>query len=149
MKKIILVLLCLYSLFFIIGSIASPIFAKIGYYNISGKLFFLFFGSCHQQPHLSFWIFGYPVALCCRCLGVYTGTALSSILFLLTDIKINIKLYLILLLLCIIDLSFNYLLNINTGKIIRFFIGSIMGTLIITSINFGCNKLTKRRRVNE
>ncbi|HKD76997.1 MAG TPA: DUF2085 domain-containing protein, partial [Ktedonobacterales bacterium] len=26
---------------------------------------------CHQQPGRSFWIFGAPVAVCARCLGIY------------------------------------------------------------------------------
>ena len=30
---------------------------------------------CHQQPERCFWIFGAPVAVCARCLGIYLGAA--------------------------------------------------------------------------
>jgi len=35
---------------------------------------------CHQRPERSFWIFGAPVAICARCLGIYTGAAVGLLL---------------------------------------------------------------------
>ncbi len=35
---------------------------------------------CHQLPARSFWIFGAPVAICARCLGIYLGAALGLLL---------------------------------------------------------------------
>jgi len=35
---------------------------------------------CHQRPERSFWIFGAPVAVCARCLGIYCGAALCCLL---------------------------------------------------------------------
>ncbi len=32
---------------------------------------------CHQRPERCFWIFGAPVAVCSRCLGIYLGAALG------------------------------------------------------------------------
>lgn len=32
---------------------------------------------CHQRPERSFWLFGAPVAVCARCLGVYVGAAIG------------------------------------------------------------------------
>jgi len=32
---------------------------------------------CHQRPERSFWIFGAPVAVCARCLGIYVGAAIG------------------------------------------------------------------------
>ncbi len=32
---------------------------------------------CHQQPERSFWIFGAPVAVCARCLGIYVGAVIG------------------------------------------------------------------------
>ncbi|HKK47148.1 MAG TPA: DUF2085 domain-containing protein [Balneolaceae bacterium] len=37
----------------------------------------LFAGLCHQSPARSFWINGQPMAVCSRCLGIYSGFALS------------------------------------------------------------------------
>ena len=33
--------------------------------------------ACHQQPDRSFVLFGGTVAVCARCLGVYTGAAIG------------------------------------------------------------------------
>jgi len=35
---------------------------------------------CHQRPERSFWIFGLPVAVCARCLGIYLGATLGLLL---------------------------------------------------------------------
>jgi uncharacterized membrane protein len=35
---------------------------------------------CHQMPDRSFWISGQPMAVCSRCLGIYSGFALGWIL---------------------------------------------------------------------
>jgi uncharacterized membrane protein len=32
---------------------------------------------CHQRPERSFWIFGAPVAVCSRCLGIYLGATIG------------------------------------------------------------------------
>jgi uncharacterized membrane protein len=34
---------------------------------------------CHQQPERSFMLFGGSVAVCARCLGIYLGAAVGSI----------------------------------------------------------------------
>jgi uncharacterized membrane protein len=35
---------------------------------------------CHQRPERSFWMFGAPVAVCARCLGIYLGAAIGLLL---------------------------------------------------------------------
>jgi uncharacterized membrane protein len=35
---------------------------------------------CHQRPERCFWIFGAPVAVCARCLGIYLGAAVGFLL---------------------------------------------------------------------
>ena len=92
--------------------------------------------SCHQQPDRSFWIFNYPIALCCRCYGFYIGTAITSLLLLIKEIKINIKIISIMSLIVIFDLAVNYFnKNYNTGNFVRFTVGLIMGTLFILIVN--------------
>lgn len=144
MKRFIYILLFLYSLFFVTLSLASPILAKLGAYKLSAESFFLFSGSCHQQPHLSFWLLGYPMPLCCRCFGVYLGSSIFSILFALDKVKLNLAIYFFLLLITLTDLSLNYLFNINTGKFIRFSNGLIMSFLIISSIDYILFKCRRR-----
>lgn len=35
---------------------------------------------CHQNPQRSFWLNGQPMAVCSRCMGIYSGFALGWIL---------------------------------------------------------------------
>ena len=34
---------------------------------------------CHQRPERSFYLLGAPVAVCARCLGIYTGAAMGML----------------------------------------------------------------------
>ena len=111
MRRVILIIFCLYSLFFVVCSIASPVFAKLGLYKASADFFFLFSGTCHQQPHLSFWLLGYPMPLCCRCLGVYAGSSISAALFASNKIKIGLAAFSTLLLIVINSRSFGLLVE--------------------------------------
>ena len=81
---------------------------------------------------------GYPVALCCRCYGVYLATMIASIFAIFNKLKINKYLIIILVLISAIDLYINYGMGIrthNTGNIVRFIVGIIMGLLITLGIN--------------
>ncbi|MGA2905815.1 MAG: DUF2085 domain-containing protein [Candidatus Korobacteraceae bacterium] len=35
---------------------------------------------CHQRPERCFWVFGAPVAVCARCLGIYIGAAIGLLM---------------------------------------------------------------------
>ncbi len=35
---------------------------------------------CHQRPERCFWIFGAPVAVCARCVGIYVGAAIGLLM---------------------------------------------------------------------
>lgn len=49
-----------------------------------------FYGLCHQIADRSFWINGQPMAVCSRCLGIYSGFALGwGLLPILSLIKIT------------------------------------------------------------
>ncbi len=47
----------------------------------SGFLYALFSPTCHQIPSRCFYAFGNPVAVCARCLGIYAGFTLGTIIF--------------------------------------------------------------------
>lgn len=132
------ILLSLYSAYFFICSTLAPILAHYQYYDLSAKLTSLFIYSCHQQPDRSFWFLGYPVALCCRCYGVYLSTMLTSILVIFKRPKLNKYIVVLLILICAIDIYINYGMGIrahNTGNVTRFVVGIIMGLLLTLGIN--------------
>ena len=135
LKKLFLSIIGVYSLFFIVCATLAPICAKLGLYELSSNCHFLLMNSCHQRPERCFWIFGYPISLCCRCYGVYIGVILASIFALLNKFKIKPPIILIMFIICGLDICLNFIFHINTGNITRFFIGIFIGTIIIYFIN--------------
>jgi uncharacterized membrane protein len=62
------------------GVFAVPYFLTHGFLIIAFALHHGFALICHQRPERSFWIFGAPVAVCARCLGIYLGAAIGLLL---------------------------------------------------------------------
>lgn len=144
-KNLILITFCLYSLFFIVGSIFAPICAHYHQFDLSGKLTAMYMFSCHQDPSRSFWILNYPIALCCRCLGFYIGVAISSFVALVKIYKISFIKFALLLTIALADIICNYAFKLNTGNFIRFLAGIALGVSFITSICY-VYKLKKERK---
>ena len=115
-KKTLIILLALYSTFFWLGALSVPILSHFGLYNLSAKLNFIFSNCCHQNPERSFWLAGYPVSLCARCLGVYLSITFTCIFALANKLKISLKLFILLALICSTDI----LLNLRLYNILCF-----------------------------
>ena len=47
--------------------------------------------TCHQHPDRCFWLFGAPVAVCARCLGIYLGASVGLLLY--TSRQIALRLF--------------------------------------------------------
>ena len=63
---------------FIVG---APV-ARATQHGIIGAILYQAFGYvCHQEPERSFFIAGQPLAVCARCTGVYSGFALTTLLY--------------------------------------------------------------------
>ena len=61
------------------GAAISAPYLALSSYSAFAFLIVLFFSPvCHQDPARSFWIFGAPVAVCARCLGIYLGAAAGA-----------------------------------------------------------------------
>ncbi len=142
-RNILITLLALYSTFFWLSAIAVPFLSHFGSYDLSAKLSYTLSNACHQNPTRSFWLLGYPVSLCARCLGVYIGTTVSCLIALFNKLNISLKAFIIIVFICSADIILN-LFKINTGNIIRFCTGLIMGMLITFTINFILKKLEKK-----
>jgi len=145
-RNVLLIGFCLYSSFFWIGATLAPILAHFEQYDLSGILTALYMFSCHQQPDRSFWLFGYPVALCCRCYGFYLGVTISSVIALFDKLIIKRRWIVILSAVTIIDIFINYGLGVrlNTGNITRFIVGLIMGLLFTVFLCYITSKLWRR-----
>lgn len=124
-NTIIIVLICLYSLFFLVGAVFAPILAYLGQYEVSGKIYSIFLYACHHRPERTFWLLGYPMTICARCFGFYLGCILASFL------KLKPAIYLFLLVFFVIDIILNFIFNINTGNIMRFLAGISLAFVFI------------------
>lgn len=100
------------------GIILSSIFfaplAVTQWPRLARFIYFLFSPLCHQQPERSYFLNGQQLAVCSRCLGIYSGFFFSSLAFPLWSISlrrsINSKPFLIVLL--AIPLGLDFLLNL-------------------------------------
>lgn len=64
-----------------IGAIFYAPYLKSQSSPFSGFLYVVFSPTCHQIPSRCFYAFGYPAAVCARCLGVYSGFLLGALIF--------------------------------------------------------------------
>ncbi len=87
--KIIILLFCIYSSFFVLASLSAPILSYFQNYELSAKLTSLFIYSCHQAPDRSFWVLRYPMALCCRCFGFYFGVIVFGLMAFFDKLKVK------------------------------------------------------------
>lgn len=93
-KSVFLVVFFLYTLFFIVGGVLAPIFAHFKMFVQADILYLLFHKSCNQDALRSFWILGYQMAICARCLGVYLGTA-AVLALMFFRVKVPLLLYIL------------------------------------------------------
>lgn len=146
--KFLLGLFFIYSAFFFIGSTLAPVLAHFRFYEISAILTSTYMFSCHQQPDRSFWILGYPAALCARCTGFYLGVMAASAVRFFKTLRLNFRIYIILLVLITTDIVLNLVLHTNTGNITRFFTGLSMGFLFIQLLCFIANYILNKKEKN-
>ncbi|XRP96921.1 DUF2085 domain-containing protein [Methanocaldococcus sp. 16A] len=91
-------------LIFYIGIFLAPYTAYLGEHSQIFKIISIFLYSvyspiCHQLPQRSYFIFGYKMAVCARCFGIYTGVLIGMLIYpfikKLNDFKLPHKKYLI------------------------------------------------------
>ncbi len=87
---------------------------------------------CHQIPSRSFFRFGAPLAVCARCLGIYSGFLLGVFLYPLVRGFRHLALpkarvFLLVSLPIVLDTLGNFLQLWNTSNSIRMMIGIIWG----------------------
>ncbi len=86
-----------YALYFVVGAFVAPHAAHTHQFELADQYYGLFAASCQQQASRSFWLEGYPLALCARCLGNYIGFISLGLLWLIKPQRITPKLFLLLL----------------------------------------------------
>lgn len=143
--KVFLYLFLIYTLFFIICGFLAPILAHNKLYYMADLVYLLMHKSCAQEALRCFWILGYQMAICARCLGAYIGVAIG-IIFLLFGKCFNNKIYISLILIAFGEILLEFLKIYNGNNYIRFFAGTALGFFIIISINYLLNTIQKGKR---
>jgi uncharacterized membrane protein len=89
---------------------------------------------CHQIPSRSFFLFGYPLAVCGRCLGIYFGFIIGTLMYPLLKGLSNTtlpktKTFILFSLPIIFDTLGNFLRIWMTPNLPRFIIGFLWGLI--------------------
>ena len=114
--------------------LAVPYFLTHGFLPIGTALQYGFSLVCHQRPERSFWIFGAPVAVCARCLGIYLGAAMG--LLLRTSRRLALHLLTIAAALNLLDVATEFAGLHGNWMSVRFALGVALGAaggLLITA----------------
>jgi uncharacterized membrane protein len=85
-----------------------------------------FSGLCHQDPSRSFQLAGSPIAVCVRCLGIYSGVALSPLLHIKKEIAQ--RFFASAILLNLLDVATEILHWHGNLPIPRFLLGLLLGS---------------------
>jgi uncharacterized membrane protein len=121
----------------------------------SGFLYAVFSPTCHQIPSRCFHVFGNPVAVCARCLGIYTGFLLGTFIFPFTrdfskPIFPQAKLFIFLSLPIFMDATGNILGIWKSTGWIRFGTGVLLGSVLPFYFLAGLTDLfLKRKRIKD
>ncbi|MBN2246773.1 MAG: DUF2085 domain-containing protein [Candidatus Aminicenantes bacterium] len=114
-------------------------------------IYSLFSPLCHQIPSRSFAIYGFPLAVCARCLGIYLGFFLGTLIHPLIsgfrNREVPSRAYLIFFSLpIIIDTAANFLRFWNTPGWIRLILGIVWGGILPFYFIAGINELVNRNK---
>ena len=107
------------------AALAAPYFSTHGFVILGFALERGFALVCHQRPERSFWLFGAPVAVCARCLGIYIGAAIG--LLLRTSRQLALRILIAAVAINAIDAVAELASLHGNWMIVRFVVGLILG----------------------
>ncbi len=107
------------------AALAAPYFSTHGFVILAFALERGFALVCHQRPERSFWLFGAPVAVCARCLGIYVGAAIG--LLLRTSRQIALRVFIAAAAINVIDAAAEFAGLHANWMMVRFVLGLMLG----------------------
>jgi uncharacterized membrane protein len=112
-------------------------------------IYFCFSPVCHQIPGRSFSVFGYPMAVCARCLGIYfgflAGMGVYPLLRGFSKIQLpKMKIFLAVSLPIVADTAGNLLGLWATANVFRLATGILWGTILPFYFVTGLAELASR-----
>ncbi|MEA3013035.1 MAG: hypothetical protein QOD42_1580 [Sphingomonadales bacterium] len=61
--------------------VAAPLLRARGLFFLSQAIYQGFHAACHQMPERSFHLWGFPLAVCARCFGLYAGLLAGVVIY--------------------------------------------------------------------
>ena len=103
--------------------------------GLSPYVYACFSPLCHQVPGRSFELFGFPLAVCARCLGIYVGFLGGMVLYPIRRDFSGVRLprtafFLALSAPIVLDTAANGLGLWATSNLVRFFLGLLWGLIL-------------------
>lgn len=133
LKKSIIAFGAVFSLFVAVGAFLAPVFAGLKLFPISEFLYNFLHKLCCTYETNSFFIMGNPVGMCARCAGAYITAAVTLYIY-LNKYKINKIAYIILGLLCLVEISLEMCHYIHANDFIKLLSGLCLGVFIATTL---------------
>jgi uncharacterized membrane protein len=114
--------------------VAAPYLRSRGL-DQAGWFYACFAPLCHQISDRSFFLWGFPLAVCARCFGIYTGFAAGLMIYPFrrgfdTARIPRLKMFLLVSAPIVLDTGGNFLRLWETGHLLRFLTGYLWGSLL-------------------
>ena len=125
-------------------AIAAPILLSNSSNTAASFIYLLFSRICHQIPERSFQLFGHPMAVCHRCLGIYIGLFLGSLIknrFFHRSPQIRRVWIMAAVAPMLLDFCLSFSGLWHSAGIIRFSTGLVFGSLISSLLVRGVSEL--------
>ena len=136
-----------------VGAIFLAPYLKSRNSPVGAFIYALFAPVCHQIPGRTFYIFGHPLAVCGRCLGIYLGFLFGTLLYpfggRLSRVRLpKLRTFLVTSAPIAADTAANFLRLWSTTNVLRMATGFLWGLLLPFYFIAGFAELAIRRRLS-
>lgn len=118
------------SLFYAALALLAPVGAVL-HLPVAGQAYTMLAKVCHQQPSRTLWLWGYPLGVCYRCVGAYTGAALYGLACRRFRLKLPWQASLGLALVAVADKLVWYVFAVDLPAWLRLGCGILLGVVVI------------------
>ncbi len=120
---------------------------------LAGFIYALFSPTCHQIPSRCFFILGHPLAVCARCLGIYTGFLIGTLIYpfqegFTSPLLPRVKNLILVSIPIVLDTAANLISIWKSPEWLRFLTGLIWGVILPFYFLAGLSDFIVRRREN-
>jgi uncharacterized membrane protein len=128
--------------------VLAPLALAHGKFFLALSIYQGFSLACHQLPARSFFIENYPLAVCARCAGLYTGFAMSALVYpLARDVRKTIAPSRVWLILAVMPLAIDWALGFfgiwRNTHVSRFATGAFLGAVSVFYVMPGLVDLSR------